>query len=140
MADPDWWELQQWLLPQLAPSHFDIIRLAARLGEFVSQAGKGADARRQRLRAVFQMVGAHFRELLQHACQEAPDGPQPDSVAAEQALELGHFAQQCALSILDRSLEAEVQLDRNANQATLLECWLDDLARVLMTAGAVSIR
>jgi len=140
LADPDWWELQQWLLPQLAPSHFDIIRLAARLGEFVSQAGKGADARRQRLRAVFQMVGAHFRELLQHACQEAPDGPQPDSVAAEQALELGHFAQQCALSILDRSLEAEVQLDRNANQATLLECWLDDLARVLMTAGAVSIR
>ena len=35
-----------------------------------------------------------------------------------------------ALAALDRTLEAEEQLDRNANQATLLECWLDDLASI----------
>jgi hypothetical protein len=35
-----------------------------------------------------------------------------------------------ALAALDRTLEAEEQLDRNANQATLLECWLDDLAAI----------
>jgi hypothetical protein len=27
-------------------------------------------------------------------------------------------------------LEALGQLDRNVNQATLIECWLDDLARL----------
>ncbi len=134
LADPDWWDLQQWLLPQLASSHFDSIRLAARLGEFVGQAGKGADARRQRLRAIFQMVAAHFGDLLLHACQEQSNGLSSDSATARQTLELGHFAQQCALSILDRCLEAEIQLDRNANQATLLECWLDDLAGILGTA------
>lgn len=134
LADPDWWELQQGLLPQLAPSKFDSIRLAARINEFVSQAGKEANARRQRLRAVFQMVAAHFRELLRHVCLDQSDGLSPDSTMARQMLELGDFAQQCALAILDRCLEAEVQLDRNANQATLLECWLDDLAGILITA------
>ena len=29
---------------------------------------------------------------------------------------------------LDRCLDAAEQIDRNANQATLIECWLDDLA------------
>ncbi len=131
LADPDWWELQQWLLPQLAPSRFDSMRLAARINEFVSQAGKAADARRQQLRATFQMVAAHFRELLRLACHEQSEGLPSDSTAARQAEELGHSARQCAIMILDRCLEAEIQLDRNANQATLLECWLDDLAGIL---------
>ena len=134
LADPDWWELQQWLLPQLAPSSFDSMRLAARINEFVSQAGKAADARRQQLRAVFQMVAAHFREVLRHACQEQPDSLSSNTTAAQQTLELGHSARQCAILILDRCLEAELQLDRNANQATLLECWLDDLAGILTTS------
>jgi hypothetical protein len=30
---------------------------------------------------------------------------------------------------LDRCLDAAAQIDRNANQSTLVECWLDDLAR-----------
>jgi hypothetical protein len=30
---------------------------------------------------------------------------------------------------LDRCLDAAEQIDRNANQATLIECWLDDLAQ-----------
>jgi hypothetical protein len=29
---------------------------------------------------------------------------------------------------LSRCLEAAEQVDRNANQTTLIECWLDDLA------------
>jgi len=31
---------------------------------------------------------------------------------------------------LERCLEAAEQIDRNANQTTLIETWLDDLARV----------
>jgi DNA polymerase III subunit delta' len=37
------------------------------------------------------------------------------------------------LAALDRCLSAEDELDRNANQATLLECWVDDLTRLLNT-------
>ena len=36
-----------------------------------------------------------------------------------------------AADCIDRSLEALAHVDRNAHQTTLLECWLDDLARIL---------
>ena len=52
--------------------------------------------------------------------------------------ELGRFVEQAtrcqpeapdkAAACLDRCLQAAEQIDRNANQATLIECWLDDLA------------
>jgi DNA polymerase III subunit delta' len=131
LADPAWWELRQWLPTQLALSRWDSFRLAERIHEFVNQAGQSADARRQRMRAVFQMVAAHFQELLHHACQVGMAKSAPITEAARQAKEMGPSAQQCAISAIDRCLEAEVELDRNANQATLLECWLDDLATIV---------
>jgi len=109
LADPELREMQQKLLPQLVPGRLDSVRLASELVAFVNQAGKEAEARRKRLRAIFQMVASHFRQLLR-------------------AANLGSRTTDCLLAILDRCLEAEIQLDSNANLATLLECWLDDLA------------
>jgi hypothetical protein len=37
------------------------------------------------------------------------------------------------VACLDRSLEALAHVDRNAHQATLAECWLDDLGRTVET-------
>ena len=108
LVDPELWEMQQKLLPQLAPSRLDSVRLASELIAFVNQAGKEAEARRRRLRSVLQMVANHFRQELRSDVAD----------------------QETALAVLDRCLEAEIQLDRNANQATLLECWLDDLASI----------
>ena len=113
LADPELWEMQRRMLPQLTSGHLDSVRLAAELAAFVNLAGKEAHARRQRLRAVFRMVTAQSRAILR-----ASGGVDPDS-------------EERALAVLDRCLEAEVALDRNANQATLLECWLDDLSKIL---------
>ena len=126
LVDPELWEMQQKLLPQLAPSRLDSVRLANELMAFVNQAGKEAEARRQRLRSVFQMVANHFRQLLRAA--SSPQGAHLPPI--EDFSELGSGATDCFLAVLDRCLEAEIQLDRNANQATLLECWLDDLASI----------
>ena len=106
LVDPELWEMQQRLMPQLVPGRLDSVRLALDLMAFVNQAGKEADLRRRRLRSLFQMVATHFRQELRSVSADA----------------------EVALAVLDRCLEAEIQLDRNANQATLLECWLDDLA------------
>lgn len=124
MVDPELWEMQQRLLLQLVPSRLDSVRLANELMAFVNQAGKEAEARRQRLRALFQMVASHFRQLLRAA--SSPQGAEQQT--CEGFGELGDDETDCFLAVLDRCLEAEIQLDRNANQATLLECWLDDLA------------
>jgi hypothetical protein len=64
-------------------------------------------------------VANHFRQVLRSACA---------AEAVEPWRALGVVSEEVALAVLDRCLEAEQQLDRNANQATLLECWLDDLA------------
>jgi DNA polymerase-3 subunit delta' len=88
---------------------FDPIPLAKPFDEFISRGVKEAAARRERFRQVLLLAGDVLRESLREAAQN--DAP-PDA----------------ELAALDRCLEAEEQLDRNANQATLLECWLDDLA------------
>ena len=113
LQDAGLWQMQQTLTAQLSAAAFDSVRLAAELNGFINAAGKEADLRRRRLRQVIGMVAHHFRQQL----RELPAG------AAQQS--------DAVLAILDRSLEAETQLDRNANQATLLECWLDDLVPLL---------
>lgn len=127
LVNPDLWAIQDSLLPQITPTRFDSVRLGSELMAFVNEAGKEADARRTRMRQLFGIVGTHFRQLLRAAC--SPQSA-PHSVSTE-LIELGPSAQDLALAIIDRCLEAEVQLDRNANQATLIECWLDDLATIL---------
>ncbi|MEM8945012.1 MAG: DNA polymerase III subunit [Planctomycetota bacterium] len=124
LVDPQLWEMQQTLLPQLTPTRFDSVRLAGELTTFVSQAGKEAEPRRQRIRRLIRIFASHFRQLLRAAC--SPDGANEAQFGECQSL--GSAAQDLALDALDRCLEAETQLDRNANQATLIECWLDDLA------------
>jgi len=132
LADPELWALQERLLPQLLPAAFDSVRMASELIALVNQAGKEAEVRRQRLRAIFRMVGDLFRRVLRASCGVAEDRGDPQRKALEAWLRLGPAVQLCALAALDRCIEAELQLDRNANQATLLECWLDDLAEILL--------
>ena len=124
LADPELWDMQQQLLPQLNPDKFESHRLVAGLTEFVNQAGKEANSRRQRLRLVFQLAGDHFRQIMHLGCGAAARVAATDSPLPQPDL----FSPETALAALDRCLEAEIELDRNANQATLLECWLDDLA------------
>lgn len=126
LADAQLGQLWEQLLPQLTPSRFDSRRLVTDLTEFVNQGGKEANDRRQRLRLVFQLAGGHFRQALLAGCGVRP----PHSLAGSPPGE--PTTPETALAAIDRCLEAEIELDRNANQATLLECWLDDLAGILL--------
>ena len=94
----------------------------------MSTAGKEPEARRRRLRSIFHLVGDHFRQVLHSSCGIRSESGDPQTLADEQ---VDPSAQGSALAVLDRCLEAEEQLNRNANQATLLESWLDDLAEIL---------
>jgi DNA polymerase-3 subunit delta' len=106
-------EFRPRLLSQLSAQPIDGNRLTAAVGEFVNEAGTEADAKRQRMRAAFDIVTQHLRQQLLRGSST--------NRASESRL----------LAALDRCLSAEDELDRNANQATLLECWIDDLTRLL---------
>jgi DNA polymerase-3 subunit delta' len=117
-ADRELWafrsRLYEWLTAPVLPS----VPLAAAVLEFVDSAGKEAAVRRARARQVLQLAIEYYRRSL-HA---VPQSPTP---AAQQPLPV-----ETAAACLDRTLEAAEQIDRNVHQATLLECWADDLATI----------
>ena len=140
LADPELWALEERLLTQLLPTEFNSVPLAAELNALVNQAGKEANLRRQRLRAILGIVNDLFRSVLRASCGVSDDRSGPQTAAIEAWLQIGSAAESTALAVLDRSLEAESQLDRNANQATLLECWLDDLAEIFSQVSNIKSR
>ncbi|WP_164104133.1 DNA polymerase III subunit [Candidatus Laterigemmans baculatus] len=90
------------------------VELAKLVGGYVDAAGSDAPPRRQRMRQVSELAADHFRRRLRAAATSGTlSGP---SVAED-------------LYRLNRSLEMRYQIDRNANQATLIEAWADDLQR-----------
>lgn len=88
--------------------------LARLISGFVEAAGADAPPRRERMRQVSTLAAEHFRRRLRSA---ATAGPVTEAAIAED------------LYRLNRCLDARHQIDRNANQATLIEAWVDDLQR-----------
>jgi DNA polymerase-3 subunit delta' len=109
-------EYQTQLLRQFHGNSIESMRLVSVVNDFVADAGTEAEAKRQRLRATFDLVTSHLRSILR-----GEDVLQSPNRAPDSRL----------LAALDRCIRAEEELDRNANQATLLECWADDLSRLL---------
>jgi hypothetical protein len=53
-----------------------------------------------------------------------------------QAIDRFGAGEEAAAACAERSLEALGHIDRNANQATWIEAWLDDLARLAERSAA----
>lgn len=109
LSDPTLGQVRDHVVAAWQSGDVDIARLAPEIEEFISAGGKEADVRRGRFRQLMGLVGEGLRASLRRDAA---------SLAATEV----------TLAAIDRSLEAEEQLDRNANQATLLESWLDDLS------------
>ena len=134
LADAELWSFRSRLYQDLSQPGFDSVGLSAAALAFVNSAGKSAADRRGRMRQVIQFVGEFYRQTLLALGQEVQfqDAELRDSVG--RMLDTWSGGESTAAACLDRCLEASEQVDRNANQATLLECWLDDLAGLLAAA------
>lgn len=113
-------EFQERFGRQFSVESIDGPRLAAVISDFVSEAGSEAESRRQRMRAVFDTTIRLLGDQLRANAANA---------------RMNHSQVNRVLEALDRCQQAEEELDRNANQATLLECWVDDLTRILTPLG-----
>lgn len=86
------------------------VALARAVASYVDEAGKEASSRRDRMREVFGVAVQHFRQRVRQASHDAT-------------------AVETELYRLQRCLDALSEVDRNANQATLIEAWATDLQR-----------
>ena len=130
LADPDLWAFRETLLGSLAAASLDPLRLARAISAFVDEAGREAPRRRARLRLVANFAAGFYRGWLQfrHGVEASQDATLARfAKKAQDGLPLGDtILAECA----DRCLDVLEQIDRNANQATLIEAWMDDLDRL----------
>ena len=111
LADDALFEIRDRFMAGWNAGHLDAARFARELEEFINAAGKEADARRRRFHQFLGLVADRLQSALRQAAIEGQPG-------------------EALLAAIDRCLEAEEQIDRNANQSTLIETWLDDLATI----------
>lgn len=111
LADPELAAMRDRFVGAFDRDRFDLPRICTDVLQFVNAAGKEAEAKRARLRRLFTLAAEAWRVRLRDNLQ---DGATVEFM----------------LAAMDRTLTAAEQLDRNANQATLIECWTADLARL----------
>jgi DNA polymerase-3 subunit delta' len=128
MADPELWSFRNALLERLGEAIVPSVELAQTVSAFVDEAGKEASARRARLRQVVAFAAEFYRQWLHAQCGAAISDDADLQRHVERAQQRGQADSELSVRRLDRCLEAAAQIDRNANQSTLIAAWLDDLA------------
>jgi len=137
-SEPELWQFRSDLLAQLSKPLVDTIRLAKMVSAFVDAAGKEAPARRDRLRLVLEFSIDFYRQSVR-AMAGAPSDADDELVAAVNVW-LGHqtITLDAATICCEDCLAALVQVDRNANQSTMIEAWVDSLARRYLASRAAT--
>lgn len=122
-------EFREAFLNQLSRHRWNAMSLAQRVTEFVDQAGKDAPPRRARLQQITGFAGDFYRQVMWSLSGIEPRGDAILCQAVRAAV--GHWAgdEETAAACLDRCLAAQNHISRNANQAMLVESWLDDVSR-----------
>ena len=136
LADADLWKFRSELLKGLAVPQPDGVRLAKAVLTFVDEAGKEAPLRRARARQLVNFAADFYRQLLRrlNGASPAADGELAEQV--ERLAAIWPASDETAAACAERCLEALAHIDRNANQAIWIECWLDDLGRLLARRAA----
>jgi DNA polymerase-3 subunit delta' len=133
VAEADLASFRAELLESLAGGEWDVPAMCKQVTGFVEAAGKEAAARRARLRQVISQVLEFYRQWMRIQC----DAPAECDELLERCITAARSRTSLDVDAsVDRCLEALAQVDANANQATLIECWLDDLS--LLARGAAT--
>ncbi len=135
-ADSDLGDFRSEFLARLARLPEKAISLATDIGVFVDAAGKEAPVRRERLKLVIMLAVDFYRALIRQASGLTSSSDSELIGTIENAIQTRSIDVEAAASCVERCLDAQAQVDANANQATLIECWIDDLARLFEKAFA----
>ena len=130
LADADLWAFRNQLLDALVEPNKDRVGFAGALIAFVDAAGKEAPPRRARARQTIGFAADFYRQVMRGLCgAQGSDDPEL-ARAAQRGISNWRGSEESAGDCLARCLEALEQIDRNANQAMLLEGWFDAVAEM----------
>ena len=123
-------------LTRLAQLPEKAVSLASDVSAFIDTAGKDAPIRRERLKLVIMIAVEFYRELMRQSGGMSATGDSSLVSAVETVAQTRQIDAEATAACVERCLDAQAQVDANANQATLIECWLDDLSRLFESAYA----
>lgn len=124
-------DFRQEFLARLANLSERSTGLAADVGAFVDAAGKDAPPRRDRLKLVAGIATVYYRACMHR--EAGGRGSDDPHLAAALSSSPPAFDVDALADCIDRCLDVHQQVDANANQATLIECWIDDLASIVQS-------
>lgn len=131
LADKELWDFRRTLLEELSAPTIRAAAFSKSLSGFIDQAGKDAPSRRTRFRLLVRFALELFQELHRRSFGVASEGD-PD-LAKAAARGAAHWTDaDLTMLAVERCLEAHYHIGRFANQTSIVECWLDDLARLLL--------
>ena len=129
LADPDLWLFRNTLYERLSEPLLDSVRLAQTVASFVDEAGKEASARRARFRQVVAFAAEFYRQLLHAQCGTALSADRELQGHVQRALSVGPLIARRPLPGWTAVSTPPARSTATPIKATLVECWMDDLAR-----------
>ena len=128
LADPELREFRRKFLAELPPSGRSAVTFAKEVAKFVEQAAKEAPPRRTRLRILLGFATDYYRQIMQRLAGRPVDGDELLRKAVQSILPRWGGTDETAAECVDACLTYESYVDANANLASLVECWVDELA------------
>lgn len=120
-------EFRRELLTALSDSRCDTVALTKLIADFAEAAGTDAAPKRARMRQAAALAARFYRELLLSCCGAVADGDSQDPAVAAAAK--WWPGQEAAMRCLDQCVEAEAEVNANANLANWCEHLVDVLTR-----------
>jgi DNA polymerase-3 subunit delta' len=129
LADPALWDFRKKLLDGLTRQPSDLVALAQEWTHFVEEAGKESAAQRQRAALVVELLVDFLRDTLSVAV-----GGKPRLDDTEDLRMMRTLAERAdpdkLLDLLERTLEADFQIDRRVQLVLILESLVDALGQL----------
>ncbi len=124
LNDPDLWEFRARLLAGLTASKVESVDLAKAWIDFCSQVGSEAPPRRRRARLVLRLLLDFLSDVLRVQAGGEGNRTGPEDRPALDAL-AGRVGPEAIAGLMDRALEADVQILRYIQLDLVLEAYLD---------------
>lgn len=116
------------------------VPLSKQMAEFIDAAGKEAPPRRTRLKWLMACAAEFYRELARAICGAEPSSDELLKITIQAALTFKGWELDSVLAAAELCLDSTERVDRNANQALIIEAWLDELSRMLTPPPALVVK
>lgn len=128
LADPELGRFRAELHRSLAATPINTIALAERMNSLIESAGKESAEKRTRARLLLGMATEFLNECLRASvgAPAAGESGQADALARSFA---SRRSVEAIAALIERSLDADYQIDRNVSLPLVVEAWVDDVSR-----------